>query len=106
VAKSFCCAIFQLAGTVGKKFLLRNFSAGGNCRQKVFVALFFSWRELSAKSFCCAIFQLTGTVGKKFCCAIFQLAGTVGKKFLLRYFSAGGNLEVGVLFTIPPNLRM
>jgi hypothetical protein len=48
-AKSFCCANFQLAGAVGKKFLLRNFSAGGNCRQKVFVALFFSWRELSQK---------------------------------------------------------
>jgi hypothetical protein len=45
--------------------LLRYFSAGGNCRQKVFVALFFSWRELSAKSFCCAIFQLAGAVAKR-----------------------------------------
>jgi hypothetical protein len=68
-AKSFRCAFFQLAGTggnvwtlsvlpkFGKKFLLRFFSAGGNrrkcgdsfslakIRQKVFVALFFSWRE-------------------------------------------------------------
>jgi len=40
--------LFQ-GGNVSKKFLLRYFSAGGKCRQKVFVALFFSWRELSQK---------------------------------------------------------
>jgi len=46
------------------------------CRQKVFVALIFSWRELEE------IVKVTLSVLPKF-----------GKKFSLRFFSAGGNLE-------------
>ena len=38
-ANKFCCAFFQLAGTEERVFIPPK------CRQKVFIALFFSWRE-------------------------------------------------------------
>jgi hypothetical protein len=51
-AKSFCCAIFQLAGNVGKKFLLRYFSAAGTVGKKKNLLRIFQLAGASAGGSC------------------------------------------------------